>query len=65
MAVGVFDRALVVLCFRFCRPFGVKILRAGPYGSVDRFDRSKSLDGSTSQADVMNGFFERSISLFR
>ncbi|CAM9357293.1 unnamed protein product [Hapterophycus canaliculatus] len=42
-----------------------KGLGAGPYGDVDRYDWSASLDGSTSLADVKKGFFERSISIFR
>ncbi|CAM9850452.1 unnamed protein product [Scytosiphon promiscuus] len=42
-----------------------KGLAAGPYGDVDRYDWSASLDGSTSLEDVKKGFFERSISIFR
>lgn len=41
------------------------VVEPGPYGTVDRFDAAPSLDGSTSEADVESGYFERSISLFR
>lgn len=40
-------------------------LLTGPYGDVDRYDWSASLDGTTSLNDTMSGFFERSISIFR
>lgn len=40
-------------------------MAAGPFGDVDRYDPSSSLDGSTSLEDAKAGFFERSISLYR
>ncbi|CAM9865180.1 unnamed protein product [Discosporangium mesarthrocarpum] len=42
-----------------------KGLASGPYGDPDRYDMSPSLDGSTTVEDLHDGFFERSISLFR
>ncbi|CAN0535833.1 unnamed protein product, partial [Ectocarpus sp. 8 AP-2014] len=37
----------------------------GPFGDVDRYDWGASLDGSTTLEDSKEGFFERSISIFR
>lgn len=52
-------------CAEFCVYDVLSAMRSGPFGTVDRFDPGPSLDGSLSEPESRQGFFERSISLFR